>query len=65
MTEMLNDVTTGNNVTSRLVDNGFTLVFNTCFESTVCRSLLIDAFSEVNNGRLSISAAGGHRKVAI
>jgi hypothetical protein len=41
---------------------GFLLVFNTCFLSTVYRSLVIGVFWEVINGRLSISAARGRRK---
>jgi hypothetical protein len=49
---------TGNDVTSRFVDHGFLLVFNTCFESTVYRSPVIGIFGEVNKGRLTISAAG-------
>jgi hypothetical protein len=53
---------TGNDATNRFVDHGFLLVFNTCFLSTVYRSQAIGVFLEVNNGRLSISAARGRRR---
>jgi hypothetical protein len=53
---------TGIDAINRFVEHGFLLVFNTCFESTVYRSLVIGVFGEVNNGRLAISAARGRRK---
>jgi hypothetical protein len=53
---------TGNDVTSRFVDHAILSVFNTCFVSIVCSSQAVCDFREVNNGRLSISAARGRRK---
>jgi hypothetical protein len=50
---------TGNDATNLFVDHGLLLVFNTRLLSTVYRSLPIGVFCEVNNGRLSISAARG------
>jgi hypothetical protein len=58
--DVIDDVTgfsTGNDATNRFVDHGFLLVFNTCFLSTVYRSLVIRRFfntREVNNGRLFV-----------
>jgi hypothetical protein len=37
---------TRNDVTNRFVEHGFLLVFNTCFESTVYRSLVIGVFEK-------------------
>jgi hypothetical protein len=56
---------TRNDVASHFVDHGFLLVSNTCFESPVYRSLVDGVFSEVTNGRLSISAARVHRKPGV
>jgi hypothetical protein len=65
VTAMLMTSQTRNDVISRFVDYGFLLVFNTCFESTVYRSLVIGVFFEVNNGRLLIWAARGRRKLEV
>jgi hypothetical protein len=64
VTEMLDDVRP--EMTSPVdlptIDHSFLIVFNTCFESTVYRSLVEGVFCEVDNGRLTISAARGRRK---